>query len=297
MFPLAPILVLVALALQSPSDATSLSAALERAAQYATRLNGDIRPLLATETYQQVLRPYGSNRTDPMRQGTMLGQMGDPKSRLAMAEFALVAAPDAAAWVAYRDIYDIERKPLRPERGRLAAALAESATTQADLRVFTNEALKQNLGSTKRDVNVPTFVLMVVLPANQPRFEFKKKGEKREGGQNYWVVEFVETARPPLARTSDGFEKPCRGEFWVSPADGHILRTHLVFDTLDAVPDMKKHPEKYAYDFPRATVDVVYALDAGLSAWVPVQMEESYTSQVELLTCKSTFASYKRLEQ
>lgn len=295
--PLASLVVLIGLVFQAPSDAVSLSTVLERAGQYATRLNGDVRPLLATEAYEQVLRPYGSNRTDPMRQGTMLGQMGDPKSRSGVAEFALIAAPDSAAWVAYRDIYEIERKPLRPERGRLATALASSATAQAELRLITDAALKQNLGSTKRDVNVPTFVLMVVLPSNQQRFQFKKKGEKRQGGETFWVVEFVETARPPLARTVDGFEKPCRGEFWVNPVAGHIVRTRLVFDTLDAVPEMKLHPENYANDFPRATVDVVYALDAGVSEWVPAQMEESYTSQLEFVTCKSRFTNYRRLER
>jgi hypothetical protein len=71
-------------------------------------------------------------------------------------------------------------------------------------------------------------------------------------------------------------------------------QTHLVFDTLDAVPDMKIQPAKYAGDSPRAMVDVVFAPDAGLGAWLAVETQENYSSRDEIVTCKSTLRDPSR---
>jgi hypothetical protein len=127
-------------------------------------------------------------------------------------------------------------------------------------------------------------------------FEFTSKGEKRVGSETVWVVAFNETRRPALSQTADGQSKPARGELWIEPATGRIVRTHVVFDSLDAYPDMKLHPERYE-DFPRATIDVVFAPDPALKAYLPVTMQEIYTRKDEVVTCKSAFTGYRRLER
>jgi hypothetical protein len=226
----------------------------------------------------------------------MLGEMGTPKLRRMRSEFALVAVPEAQMWRAFRDVFEVDGNPLHPERNRLEQALAGSPGTRpADAQAFTDAALKYNLGRTLRGVNVPTFVLMFVAPQRRAGFAFTKKGEKRVDNVPVWVVEYTETQRPPLSMTVDGAPKPARGEFWVDPANGRIVKTHLVFDTLDAYPDMKLRPERYA-DFPRSAIDVTYRLDASLNAWLPVQMEETYTRRDEMLTCKLAYSNFRRVK-
>ena len=274
----------------------SLEGVLAKAGEYVASYCRAYSVLVAEERYEQLLRPYGSSRTDMLAADAMLGQLGTPKLRRTRAEFALVAIPEAQAWLAFRDIFEVDGKALRDEKNRLDRAFIEGPDTAlAAARALTDGALKLNLGRAMRDVNVPTFPLMILMPRQQPGFTFTKKGEKRVDNTTVWVIEFLETHRPPLAQTSDGSPKPARGEIWVEPTTGRVVKTHLVFDTLDAYPDMKLHPERYA-DFPRVTIDVTYRRDAALDTWLPVEMQEDYTRREEILTCKLTYSNFRRLD-
>jgi hypothetical protein len=278
------------------AQAPTLESVLAKAGEYAATYNKATSVLIAEERYEQLLRPYGSTRTDMLASGAMLGQMGTPKLRRTRSEFALVAIREAQAWLAFRDVFEVDGKALRPEKDRLERAFTQTPDTGlAAARALADAALKHNLGRTLRDVNVPTFPLMFLMPRQQAGFAFTKKGEKRVDNATVWVVEYVETQRPAIATMADGSPKPARGEVWVEPTSGCVVKTHLVFDTLDAFPDMKLHPERYS-DFPRATIDVTYKLDAALNAWLPVEMEEDYTRRDEVLTCKLTYSNFRRLD-
>jgi len=288
---LTPFLAASLLAAQTPS----LESVLAKAGEYVADYNQMYRLLVAEESYQQLLRPYGSTWHDLLASDAMLGEMGTPKLRKIRSEFALVAIPEAYAWVAFRDVFEVDGKALRPEKNRLERAFTDSPDTALGLaRGFTDAALKHNLGRTVRDVNVPTFPLMILMRQHQQGFTFTKKGEKRVDNTTVWVIEYTETRRPPLATTADGSPKPARGEVWVEPARGRVVKTHLVFDTLDAYPDMKLRPERY-YDFPRATIDVTYKHNAALDMWLPVEVQEDYTRRDEILTCKITYSNFRRL--
>jgi hypothetical protein len=277
-------------------QAPTLDELLARAGAYVTGLCSEFPLLVAKEDYQQVLQPYGSNRTDLMRQGAMLGQMGLPKNRRTKGEYALVGLVEAAAWMAYRDIREIDGKAVTAQEDRLASVLSHSETPEAEAGALANLAVAQNLGVTLRGVTVSTFGLVVVMPMHRAGFEFANKGEKRVGNEPVRVVAFNETRRPSLLQAADGQSKPARGELWIEAATGRILRTHVVFDSLDAYPDMKMHPERYD-DFPRATIDVVFAPDPVLKAYLPVSMQEIYTRKDEVVTCKSAFTGYRKLER
>jgi hypothetical protein len=278
------------------AQAPSLESVLAKAAEYVAACNQAHSLLIAEESYQQLLRPYGSTTHDLLSSGAPLGEMGTPKLRKMRSEFALVAVPEAHGWAVFRDVFEVDGKTLRPEKNRLERAFAESADTAPGLaRTFTDAALKYNLGRTQRDVNVPTFPLMFLMPEHQQGFAFTRKGEKRVDGATVWVIDYVETERPALSTMADGSPKPARGEMWVEPASGRVVKTHLVFDALDAYPDMKLHPERYA-DFPRVIIDVTYKRDAALDAWVPAQVEESYTRRDEMLTCKITYSKFRALK-
>ncbi len=288
---LAPCLAVPALVAQAPS----LESVLAKAGEYVAACNQAHPVLIAEESYQQLLRPYGSTSHDLLASDAPLGEMGTPKLRKIRSEFVLVAVRKAHGWAAFRDVFEVDGKALRPEKDRLERVFTDSFETAPDVgRTFTDASLKYNLGRTQRDVNVPTFPLMFLMPDHQQGFAFTKKGEKRVDGATVWVIEYVETQRPALFTTAEGSPKPARGEVWVEPASGRVVKTHLVFDALDAYPDMKLHPERYR-DFPRVTIDVTYKRDAALDAWLPVEMEENYTRRDEIVTCKISYSKFRQL--
>jgi hypothetical protein len=289
---LTPCLAVSVLVAQAPS----LESVLVRAGEYVAAYNQAHPLLVAEESYQQIFRPYGSTDHDLLASDAPLGEMGTPKVRQMRCELALMAVRQAHGWLVFRDVFEVDGKALRAEKNRLERAFTDSFETAPGVaRTFTDAALKYNLGRTLRDVNVPTFPLMFLMPQYQQGFTFTKKGEKRVDGATVWVIEYVETQRPALSTTADGSPKPARGELSVEPASGRVVKTHLVFDTLDAYPDMKLHPERYR-DFPRVIIDVTYKRDAALNAWLPLEVEENYTRRDEVVTCKITYSNFRRVK-
>jgi hypothetical protein len=74
---LTPFLAASLLVAQTPS----LGSVLAKAGEYVANYNQTYRLLVAEESYQQLLRPYGSTRNDLLASGAQLGEMGTPKLR------------------------------------------------------------------------------------------------------------------------------------------------------------------------------------------------------------------------
>jgi hypothetical protein len=279
-----------------PAGPPTLDSVLARAGEYVTAWHQNSRLVIADEAYVQILRPYGSTRTDMMGSGAPLGQLGTPKVREMRSEFALVAATGTDQWQAFRDVVELDGKPLGDRRNRLERALADRSTEGvAEARRISKESLAFDLSTMPHDVNAPTFAMTFLAPAKQKGVAFRKKGEKKVDDVPVWVIEFTETGAP-LATRRDGTPQPSRGEIWIEPESGRVVRSRVVFDSLDAYPDMKQHPERYA-DFPRVTIEVTYKPDARLNMWVPVEMKEAYDRRSDVVTCTATYSNYRRIDR
>ena len=286
---------LVVAALLLAFQATTLETVLARAGEYVTAFRQRAALLIADETNTQVRRPYGSSTNDLMSSGTPLGQMGTPTVRKLRSELALFVALVTDDWQAFRDVVEVDGKPLRAERDRLLRLLTDPQGPDVQAaRALTAESLRHDLSTMAHDLTGPTFPLVFLSPRHQQGVRFTKKGERKAGGLPVWVVEFVETTRP-LARMADGTPQPSRGEFWIDPTNGRVVRSRLVFDTLDAIPDMKQHPERYL-DFPHVTFEVTYRMDQGLDMWVPVEMKEFYNRRAEAVTCTITYSNLRLMD-
>lgn len=273
-------------------QAPTLETVLSRAAGYVTTYRETAPALVADETYVQISTLYGSTHRDLFATGAPAGEAGERKVRKTKSEFAIVA--DSSLWLAFRDVSDLDGKSLRTERNRLERALGDRVTAIAAAMAISAESIRHNIGSMNRTVNIPTLALAALLPRNQSGFAFTKKGEKKVGGTSVWVVGYTETERPTLVRTQDGVPQPMRGEIWIDPAGGRVVRTSAVFDSLDAYPDMKAHPERYR-EFPRTTIEVTYAAEPRLDLWVPVEMKELYDRPSEVVRCTATYSNFRRV--
>jgi hypothetical protein len=287
--------VLLASSLLAVQDPT-LESVLARAGESVLAFHQQFRMIVAEESYTQSQRFYtissqafkGENPAGPMASGYKLRKL--------RADVALVASPHGDVWFAFRDVFEVDGKPLRDRKNRVERALEDSpATARAELDRMSAESKRYNLGSIARNVNVPTLALMTLMPANQKGMAFQKKGEKKVDGVRAWVVAFTETQRPTIVTTAENKPMPARGELSVDPATGQILKTRIVWDSLDAFGDMKEHPERYS-SFPRIEIEVIYRHEPKLDMWVPVEMKELYDRQVEVVTCTATYSNFRRFE-
>ena len=85
----------------------------------------------------------------------------------------------ADAWMAFRDVFDVDGKPVRDRGERLAQLfLNRSMSTDRQIRKILDESARYNIGDIQRNVNTPVYPLLFLETANQFRFKFKQTKER-----------------------------------------------------------------------------------------------------------------------
>jgi len=149
------------------------------------------------------------------------------RPRTLVSEFAIVKAAGRVGWSGFRDVVEVDGKPVADRRDRLMSLLTGPAGGESELRRIADESARYNVGPVIRNFNVPTTALFFFHPDLVGRFTFRRTGTKKIDGVNTWELAFKETRRPTLVMKSDGTDVPCEGTVWVNPADGTIVRTKL----------------------------------------------------------------------
>jgi len=193
-------------------------------------------------------------------------------TRTLTSELALVRnAAAIGGWAAFRDVTDVDGKPVT-DRGNRLRALFDAGTPDLNAaKRIDAENARFNIGPVKRTFNVPTATLFFFSPANLRRFAFKNKGIESIDDVRALVIEFHETAKPTLVMNGLGKDVPSSGTLWVDPADGHVLKTRLVLTG-------------YAGTGSGATVEVTYRHHSDFDMWVPASMHEAYVTSAGSVT-------------
>jgi hypothetical protein len=273
-------------------QAPSVESVLARAGEYVAQSRQDLAALVAEEYSVQIQRNYGVQSGDLPG----LGESSGHTRRSLRSELVLLATPGRNVWHTYRHTFALNERPVDDQKDRLRRIFSgPPAAAVAEATRLSNENARFNLGAIRRNMNLPTLALEFLAATSQPGFSFTKKGEKKVDGVPAWVIAFVEVRRPSLISTPDGRSLPVRGEIWVDPANGRVMKTQVTLDSLDAFKEMKERPQDYSA-FPRVAIETTFRLDRGLNAWVPAEMKEFYDRGVEVVTCTVTYTNYSRLE-
>jgi hypothetical protein len=206
------------------------------------------------------------------------------QARTLVSELALVRN-DAAigGWLAYRDVVEVDKKPVGDRRDRLQTLLQHESPDTDEAKRMTIESARFNMGPVMRTFNVPTATLFFFHPGNLARFTFRRKGSERVDGVDAWKIDFEEIARPSLIMTTDGTDVMASGTLWINPADGTILRTHMAVSG-------------YRTGNSRAEIDVTYRRDAALGMLMPAKMTERYDTPVGRISGEATYSDFKRFQ-
>jgi hypothetical protein len=204
------------------AQTAEVDAVLDKAGDYVSAYERTFVGVVAEETYRQRVHG-GRGRTDargfPLE---VAGQRRDLKSDL-----LLVRAPAGDRWIEFRDVFEVDGKPVR-DRG-------------------------------ERNVNLPVLALTVLEPQNRAWFSFK--GRTKSAGQ--FELEYQEERSGTLIRTTGDRAMPSRGRFLIDLASGRVLTSELIVEdrllraqidvvyTLEPVLEMfvpREMNEKYTTD-------------------------------------------------
>ena len=195
--------------------------------------------------------------------------------------------PNASAsggWLGYRDVIEVDGKPVADRSTRLQALFRSEAPDVQEARRIADESARYNIGPVSRNFNVPTATLFFFHPGNLSRFTFHRKGVERIDGLETVVIDFRETRKPTLIMNGRGRDVTSSGTLWVNPADGTVVRTLLA---LQGFRDASSY----------ASIDVSFQKAPAVGMWVPSRMLERYSGGTSgNATTVATYTDFKRFQ-
>jgi hypothetical protein len=250
---------------------------VDKAREYVAAYERDFVGVVSEEAYRQDMKSTMSTdaRGFPVEAG---GQRRDLKS-----DVLLVRAPAGDRWQQFRDVFEVDGKPVRDRAERLAKLfLQPSPVAQRQVQAITDESARYNIGGVNRNINLPTLALAALEPENRPWFTFTGSRKKDSAAGPAWELEYREERMGTLIRTTGDQPMPARGRFLVEGATGRVLSSELVAEN------------RYL----RAQIDVTYAHEPALGLLVPREMREKYVSKsgsrVETIEGRATYSNYRR---
>jgi len=252
---------------------SDLQRVIERASDYVDRFERAFSTVVAEERYVQIVKEWTGAPPSPgddqalvwrpdtearsSRGGNVL------RRRQLLSDLLLVQTP-GQNWIGYRDVAEVDGKAIRDRAVRVQQLfLSNRAQDREQLHRIANESARQNLG-TFRNINTPTFPLLVLRRSNVPRFSLTRYPDDRQDDECCVVVGFSEVARPTIVMSGPGEDVPMAGQFWIEERTGRVRRATLEFNqTRDRV---------------RGSFDVTFRVAPGVEVLVPGRMWDWYTT-------------------
>jgi hypothetical protein len=199
--------------------------------------------------------------------------------------YFLVRLPDGQAWYGFRDVASVDGRAVSAPTRSMAELLGERTVSAYDEALaLTRANAKYNIGDVYRTINIPLQTLELLHPEHRNHFDFSLARRERVRGQDAAVVIFKERAAPSLISDGFGGGLLASGRVWVEPITGAVLRTELGFSGFSA-PFLKD-----------ALIRVEYQRDSRLQVLVPIEMEETYGLDIEVLHGRASYRNFRRFE-
>jgi hypothetical protein len=175
----------------------------------------------------------------------------------------LLKQEDAGEWVSFRDVFEVDGRPVRDRDDRLRKLFLEPGPdATAQLLRIKEESARHNIGPLRRNINVPLYLFKFLSPAARPRLRFMIGARQESGGLRTWRVDFTEVVRPTIIHGINEEDLPASGHFLLEQSTGAIVETLLHLQTGAFVADIR----------------VRFRIDPGLGLWVPAEMKEAYSA-------------------
>ena len=236
----------------------SLDVVLARAAAYVADYQKRLQGIVAEELYIQ-------NYTRTTRAGRLARE-----GRQLRSDLLLVKVEGAERWLQFRDVFEVDRRPVRDRDQRLYKLFVDAkADARAQAQTVQEESSRYNLGPIVRNINMPILALLFLEKANQAALEFApgkignlKRLAALTKAEDIVAIEFRDNGPGTMVRGQNNRDLPSNGRVWLDRTNGRILRTEL-----------NSHDPQL-----RALIEVTYKATPGLDFLVPGEMREIYTT-------------------
>ena len=208
-------------------------------------------------------------------------EMSRPRAKRTLrSELALVRYPGATQWLMFRDVHEVDGKPvgdrdqslqrlfLEPPRSALRRA-AEIAQASARHNLI-------DIGT----LNNPLLAMAFLQPQYRDRFRFNLAGLAKDLGPRVRTVHFQEFQRPTILRANSNSDLVSRGLMWIDEGTGRVVKTEL------EVGQSRTPPE----------IVTLYRFDEDLGVNVPAEMRDWYPDGSGEIRGVATYGKFRKFE-
>ena len=267
----------VSLRAQDPdADRISLELLLGRGGWYIFDFIEKFSNVVSEETYIQ-------DSSVPMQSAVLIGRAGTTaRNRILKADFLLVSVNTAQDWVPFRDVFEVDRQPIRDRDSRLAKLfLKPSEDSIEQAHRIQDESSRYNLGNMKRSVNSPVLGIVILQADFQKRFRYSLGKMDPKVGPGVWIIEYKEEARPSFVRGRSDLDLFAHGRLWVEAETGRLMKTEVLLDQ----PTL------------RARITTSFRFDDRFGIAVPYEMQEEYKfDNGTKVTAIATYDRFRRFD-
>jgi hypothetical protein len=269
-----------ALAAQSAAPEPTLADVLKLTAAYVADYEARLAGIVAEEHYSQSVTrmfPSPGQRMPPT-----------PQQRALKSDVLLVRPEGEDRWVQFRDVFEVDGRPVRDRDQRLFKLFIEPASgSRAAAEAISAESARFNIGPLWRTVNVPILALVFFEARHQPQFRHRrtKAGNLDDlmslaRASDIWAIDYRETASRTLVRGASDRNVRSNGVMWIDATNGRVLKSEMEIRNSDV----------------RARIVVTYRSEPGVDLFVPGEMKEGYMLPRSMMRIEGT-ARYSHFRQ
>ena len=202
------------------------------------------------------------------------------RKRVLTGDFLLVRFPDDTLWQAFRDVSEVDGKPVRDREERIMKLLTQpSADSRRRAAEIAGASSRYNLLDVGT-LNNPLLAMAFLQRDAYPRFRFTVAGIEKKLGPDVRTVRFVERNVPSILKGNSNSDVLSRGLFWIEEGTGRVVKTELQLGS-SAYP---------------IRIVTLYKFDEELGINVPAQMEDWYPDGTGEFRGKATYGKFRRFQ-
>lgn len=202
------------------------------------------------------------------------------RKRTMRSDYLLVRYPGDAQWQAFRDVGEVDGKPVRDKEERITKLFLEPAASALrrarDLQEAGARHNLLNIGT----LNNPLLVLAFLQDGYRERFRFNLAGLDKKLGPTVRQVQFQEFKVPSLIKGNGNQDMLTRGLVWVEEDTGRVVKTELRLGSQSAP----------------VSIITLYKLDDQLGINVPVEMRDWYPDGQGEIRGVATYGRFRRFQ-
>jgi hypothetical protein len=200
------------------------------------------------------------------------------RTRVLISDFLLVRYTTDEVWQAFRDVAQVDGKPVRDRQDRMMKLFLEpSASALKRAREIMEAGARYNLAEIGA-VNNPLLAMAFLQRHYVDRFRFTVAGLDEKLGPGVRTVRFVEFRLPPLLSGNENVFSS--GLLWIEESTGRVVKTELQLGTTSSP----------------VRITTTYSFDEDLGINVPVMMEDWYAQGTGEFVGKATYGKFRRFQ-